>query len=132
MASAQSCPANIGFEDGKFTNWVCYTGNINNDGTINLNAGGGPADTRQSILKNTSPQITDPYGGFPVNCPNGSKYSICRYGRKVFETRELLNHWKATYNGKAEPAGTYYWVFNSYDTYFKKTVVRSGSVTIIR
>lgn len=76
MASAQSCPANIGFEDGKFTNWVCYTGNINNDGTINLNAGGPPADTRQSILKNTSPQITDPYGGFPINCPNNSKYSI--------------------------------------------------------
>jgi hypothetical protein len=32
--------------------------------------------TRHTILQNTIPQDKDPYGHFPVNCPNGSGYSI--------------------------------------------------------
>lgn len=77
-AYAQVCPDNIGFETGTFKNWVCYTGNINTDGSISVKetADGGPVEERHTIFKNSSPQRLDPYAGFPVNCPNGSGYSI--------------------------------------------------------
>jgi len=55
-----------------------------------------------------------------------------RYGKPVFETQDLYNRWNGTRNGKPEPAGTYYWVFNSYDEYRKKTFIRSGWVALIR
>lgn len=55
-----------------------------------------------------------------------------RYGQKVFETTETANQWDGTNNGKPLPTGTYYWVFSCYDTYYKKSITKSGSVTIIR
>jgi gliding motility-associated-like protein len=69
---AQDCPANIGFEKGNFDGWTCYAGMINT-GVINVS---NPIQGRHTVLKNTSPQARDPYGDFPVNCPNGSGYSI--------------------------------------------------------
>jgi hypothetical protein len=70
------CPPNIGFELGDFTNWECSTGSISDvDGTITLSISG-PVTQRHTLFKNSSPQILDPYGKFPVNCPNGSGYSI--------------------------------------------------------
>ncbi|GAB3916352.1 gliding motility-associated C-terminal domain-containing protein [Mucilaginibacter boryungensis] len=55
-----------------------------------------------------------------------------RYGKEIFETKQLYNRWNGTIDGKPEPAGTYYWVFSAYDIYRKKVVTKSGSVTIIR
>jgi gliding motility-associated-like protein len=69
------CPGNIGFESGNFQNWQCFSGHIDGGGII----GGStvpPTFDHHTILKNTLPQQKDPYGGFPVNCPNGSGYSI--------------------------------------------------------
>lgn len=73
-AFAQNCPTNIGFEAGDFTGWSCYAGTITG-GNLILNATD-PIPGRHTILKNTSPQAKDPYGKFPVNCPNGSGYSL--------------------------------------------------------
>jgi gliding motility-associated-like protein len=73
--SAQ-CPPNIGFEQGHFEYWECATGLIDRDnGKITLNASS-PVYGRHTILTNTYPQVRDFYGGFPVNCPNGSSHSI--------------------------------------------------------
>lgn len=72
---AQVCPVNIGFEDGTFTHWQCYAGSIDKQGVINITPSD-PVEGRHTIWKNTSPQVKDVYGGFPVNCPNGSNYSI--------------------------------------------------------
>jgi gliding motility-associated-like protein len=55
-----------------------------------------------------------------------------RYGKEIFQTRQLYNRWNGTYDGKPEPAGTYYWLFSAYDIFRKKQVMKSGSVTIIR
>lgn len=75
-AFAQSCPTNISFEDGTFTNWKCYAGNIARSGVITLGAAVPAVPGRHTMIKNSSPQSRDPYGNFPVNCPNGSNYSI--------------------------------------------------------
>ncbi|WP_460679357.1 T9SS type B sorting domain-containing protein [Mucilaginibacter koreensis] len=74
MAVHAQCPENIGFEDGTFDKWECYTGTVL----------GGPLVIRKvdpelaamGILENSSPQVKDIFGNFPVNCPNGSGYSI--------------------------------------------------------
>src|SRR5438128_10564750 len=69
------CPPNLGFEDGTFTHWQCYSGKVDSNGKANVSLVN-PTDERHTLKKNSFPQETDPYGGFPVNCPNGSGYSI--------------------------------------------------------
>lgn len=74
-ARAQSCPENIGFEDGTFNHWTCYAGTA--DSALGpVMAATRPLTDRHIIIQNRSPQARDPYGNFPVNCPNGSGYSI--------------------------------------------------------
>lgn len=75
------CPPNIGFETGTFDNWDCSAGTILRDGSLNLSPTS-PLDNRHTIIANSYPQELDPYGGFPVNCPNGSGYSV-RLGNSI-------------------------------------------------
>jgi gliding motility-associated-like protein len=73
-ADARNCPANIGFENGSLDNWECMAGYVLRDGSLNLSPGL-PFPDRHT-LNNISSQALDPYGSFPVNCPNGSGYSL--------------------------------------------------------
>jgi gliding motility-associated-like protein len=77
-ANSQSCPANIDFESGTFDNWTCYTGNVTGNGVnvISLTPSGGPVGGRHTMFSSYPGDGVDPYGGFPVNCPNGSGHSI--------------------------------------------------------
>ena len=71
------CPTNIDFEQGNFANWMCYTGHtatIGAENAINLSPSG-PVQERHTMY-NANSGMVDPYGGFPVNCPNGSGHSI--------------------------------------------------------
>jgi len=76
---AQNCPPNIDFETGTFDNWICYTGSVSAAGgqnTINLTPSGGPVSNQHTMFSASQPGGVDRFGGFPVNCPNGSGYSI--------------------------------------------------------
>lgn len=76
-ASLAQCPPNIDFETGSFANWTCYTGftaSVGGTNQINLSQSG-PVSERHTMYSANSGQ-TDPYGGFSVNCPNGSSHSI--------------------------------------------------------
>jgi gliding motility-associated-like protein len=77
---AQLCPPNIDFENGSFDGWTCSIGSVFAQGTNNsivLTSSGGPAPSRHTILPRASTGgEVDEYGGFPVNCPNGSAYSV--------------------------------------------------------
>lgn len=77
-SNAQLCPPNIDFERGTFDGWTCYTGNVTGNGVniISLTPSGGPVPDRHTLFAASSAGELDPYGGFPVNCPNGSGYSI--------------------------------------------------------
>jgi gliding motility-associated-like protein len=79
-AYAQNCPRNIDFETGTFDNWKCYTGSvaaIADQNVISLSESNGPVSERHTMYNALSqPNEVDYYGGFPVNCPNGSGHSI--------------------------------------------------------
>lgn len=69
------CPENIGFENGNFSHWECYIGTVSASGTVNLMSSL-PWSDRHTLYKNVGSGEEDFYGHFPVNCPNGSGYSI--------------------------------------------------------
>lgn len=77
-ADAQVCPANIDFEQGNFDGWTCYTGFVTGNGSnqITLFPSGGPQPERHTMYTSFPGDGLDYYGGFPINCPNGSGKSI--------------------------------------------------------
>ncbi|MGG9962725.1 PKD domain-containing protein [Ferruginibacter sp. SUN106] len=77
-SNAQDCPPNIDFEEGTFNGWTCYTGGVaavGGQNVITLTASG-PIAGRHTIMSAFPGDGMDPYGNFPVNCPNGSGHSI--------------------------------------------------------
>ncbi len=74
-ALGQTSTPNIGFEDGSFNHWECFVGFIDSAGNINVTSSANIYD-RHTMIGAESAGITDPYGKFPVLCPNGSKHSI--------------------------------------------------------
>jgi gliding motility-associated-like protein len=71
------CPPNLDFENGDFSNWVCRTGSVSGAGGQNTITwlGTGQVFNRHTIIPASDVSV-DPYGNFPVSCPNGSGYSI--------------------------------------------------------
>lgn len=75
------CPPNIDFEAGDFRGWQCWVGThyILPSGldTIDVGTVPVPPDPLRHVMLSTIPgDGLDPYGGFRVNCPNGSLHSI--------------------------------------------------------
>jgi len=66
---------NIGFESGTFDNWQCYIGSVDQLGNVDVTSSA-PVYDRHTIIDKSSANVLDPYGGFHILCPNGSKYSI--------------------------------------------------------
>lgn len=78
MYAVAQCPVNIGFESGNFDNWQCSIGTVsvlNGQAVLSLTSSP-PTNDRHTIVTASNPQQLDPYGNFPINCPNGSGYSI--------------------------------------------------------
>lgn len=76
--AAQICPPNIDFESGTFSGWTCYTGYTSAVGAqnvISLSPSGAPVYNKHTMYSSNTAEV-DPYGGFPVSCPNGSGHSI--------------------------------------------------------
>lgn len=79
-ARTQQCPPNIDFESGTFNGWTCYAGSVYtsppNGNYISLF----PTAPRQNQHTMYSAAahggLRDPFGNFPVICPNGSGYSV--------------------------------------------------------
>lgn len=76
QAQRSSCPDNIGFESGSFSGWNCYGGIMSASTGVTALQGPNPLPNRHTLIQNTTPPQTDPYGNFPISCPNGSGYSI--------------------------------------------------------
>ncbi|RZA03241.1 MAG: gliding motility-associated C-terminal domain-containing protein [Sphingobacteriaceae bacterium] len=72
-------PNNIGFEKGNFDGWETSIGTRNRTaGSIDImDPPSNPVNGRHTIFDATyNKNMLDTYGGFPVVCPNGSRYSI--------------------------------------------------------
>ncbi|MFN4286148.1 MAG: gliding motility-associated C-terminal domain-containing protein [Lacibacter sp.] len=79
QAAAQECPPNLDFERGTFENWVTYTGSVyaaSGTNVMLLNPGPPQPGRHEIFNRITNAGETDPFGGFPVVCPNGSGYSV--------------------------------------------------------
>jgi len=70
FSQSVSCPTNIDFELGNFTNWSLYTGTCC---AINTPTLSGPVTNRHVITNGTA---VDPYGGFPIVSPGSGSYSM--------------------------------------------------------
>lgn len=75
------CPPNIDFEQGDFTGWYCWKGDVAVSTGKNLitwtpNFPLPPDPLRHIMLSSFPGDGNDFYGGFPKNCPNGSGHSI--------------------------------------------------------
>ncbi len=77
-ANAQTCPPNIDFESGTFNGWTCYTGSTAEVGGQNVISlfQSGPVTGRHTMYTSGQVNQLDPYGDFPVSCPNGSGHSV--------------------------------------------------------
>jgi gliding motility-associated-like protein len=78
MTGLSQCPPNIDFESGTFDGWTCYAGYtaaVNNANEINLSVSPPLIGDRHTMFTSNS-GLRDTYGGFSVNCPNGSGHSI--------------------------------------------------------
>ncbi len=71
------CPPNLDFEAGDFSNWVCRSGSVAAVSNVNTITwfGTGQVPGQHTIISSATAG-TDPYGGFPELCPNGSGYSV--------------------------------------------------------
>jgi gliding motility-associated-like protein len=77
--NAQVCPTNIDFERGDFANWKAYTGNVSaatGSHVFSLFESGPSPGQHEMFNRLSHSNVRDPYGGFPVICPNGSGYSV--------------------------------------------------------
>lgn len=74
---AQTCPANIGFETGTFTNWKAAIGSVRTDNSgKNIITLTNSVATANRHTINISKTAVDRYGLFPVLAPNGSNFSV--------------------------------------------------------
>lgn len=77
------CPQNIGFENGTFANWECFTGEISGTSGMFSNlarpavvtlTNSSPTPGQHTIIPGSSGN--DYYGQFSLNSPNGSDYVV--------------------------------------------------------
>lgn len=101
------CPPNIGLEDGTFNHWQCFAGKIDSLGVISVSPTS-PIYNRHTIITAT-PGIKnlDPYGKFPMLCPNGSKYSL-KLGNDISGSEAE----RVTYDFNVPAGANYTLVFN--------------------
>ncbi|MEI6264822.1 MAG: T9SS type B sorting domain-containing protein [Sphingobacteriia bacterium] len=70
---AQKCATNLDFENADLLFWNCDTGRSSVNGNTYFPVSDIP--NRHTVIRN-NPLNLDPYGKFPINCPNGSGYSL--------------------------------------------------------
>ena len=117
------CPTNIDFDLGNFNLWTCDTGQVvgptnsvngvSSDGTnqiINAAIVTTPLTNKHTILSNSVINGTDPYGGFPINSPDGSNNFIKLGSDLPDGDTFLLNGALAVWPG-AKTESVYYDVF---------------------
>jgi len=110
-ALGQTTP-NIGFENGNFDNWQCFTGSVDVTGNI-IVAPSQASPGRIALIGPESTGLLDPYGLFPINCPNGSKYCV-KLG-DILNTADPSTTKKAdriSYTFTAPSVGPYSIIFN--------------------
>ena len=97
--TATTCPPNIDFEFGNFSNWYCFKGLVTTVGGLNsitwfnnnppVNT---PTNGRHTMITATTPSAMDPYGNFPINPPDGSGHAIRLGNDRVNDSAEKVRY----------------------------------------
>jgi gliding motility-associated-like protein len=104
-------PDNIGFEKGNFDGWECSLGErANPSGVVTIYPPSGPSNRHTIIDATYNKNQLDPYGNFPVVCPNGSKYSV-QLGDDAGVTGHVQ---RMTYTFTVPPTSTNYSIIFNY------------------
>lgn len=76
--NAQSCPPNLNFGYGNFTNWQCYTGSTKDSFGVNIITvnPSAPIATRHRLYPKQTPSLLDTFGLFPITPANSSSYVL--------------------------------------------------------
>jgi gliding motility-associated-like protein len=76
--SQSTCPPNLDFESGNFSNWECFTGKTDTLGGKNIMRlfPSPPTPNRHTIIRAADNPGLDPFGQFPMLCPSGGNYSV--------------------------------------------------------
>jgi gliding motility-associated-like protein len=77
-AYSQSCPPNLDFESGNFSNWECFVGSTDTVAGKNrmVLLPSAPIAKRHEIISSAANPGLDAYGGFPTLCPYGGNFSV--------------------------------------------------------
>jgi len=76
--SQNSCPPNLDFESGNFSNWECFIGYTDTFAGKNrmVLSPSAPLSSRHQIISASSNPGMDRWGGFPQLCPYGGNFSV--------------------------------------------------------
>lgn len=109
---AQVCPPNIDFEQGNFSNWKAYAGSVSaatGSHVFSLFESGASPGQHEMYTRTQHSQLVDPYGNFPVICPNGSGYSVKLGNTQGGAGAEGLSYEFTIPVGRNEYSITYYY-----------------------
>lgn len=76
--SQNTCPPNLDFESGDFSNWECFTGStetVAGKNKVSLTPSS-PMYGRHEVISASDNPGMDAYGGFPKLCPYGGNFSV--------------------------------------------------------
>jgi gliding motility-associated-like protein len=105
-----NCPNNIDFEFGNFTNWQCFISTVTPGPVYATFINSGPLNSRHNILNVlNSTGVIDPYGKFPVLCPNGSGYSVKLGNEGTARQAEKITYTFSVPIGSSKYSLTYYY-----------------------
>lgn len=109
--TSSTCPPNISFEGGNFTNWNCFTGTVrcaNNNNMTTMNPSP-PTANRHTLISRTATPVLDPYGFFPINPPNGSMHCLRLGNTSVGAEAERISYTLQVPANAADYTVTYYY-----------------------
>jgi len=137
------------WHDAKATKSLASPKAVTRDGTYYIKADNGTCNTIYPVkvtIGKPPPVESDvnvftPNGdgvndGFKIKAPLSIKLHSFKiyasWGQLLFETTDINKYWDGTYQGKQMPVGTYYWIFDAFDTYTSADLKLSGSISIVR
>ena len=102
------------------------------EGYVRIKVHLGPAIYVPTAFTPNSDGKNDRFTPHPVGIKSYNYFRIFnRWGQLIFSSRQLHQGWDGTFNGQAQPAGTYVWMIEGV-TNDNKVITKKGTLTLIR
>lgn len=102
------------------------------DGYVRIKIHLGPAIYVPTAFTPNNDGKNDRFTPHPVGISRYNYFRVFnRWGQLLFSSRQMQQGWDGTFNGQAQPAGTYVWMIEGI-TNDNKVITKKGTVTLIR